>query len=148
MTEVGEDTFSQTPTLVQSAKLYNLFLLAKCLKISDESPLLRQVRFYFEASAPRQHLPPIDALYKKQRARHIYDIIFMLRKKFEVNQKFLKKLGFPKGPFETITLRIQEIPQRNLKNWADSLRPFLFEEEEAKWVENAKEIIPRLMDQY
>ena len=59
MTEVGEDTFSQTPTLVQSAKLYNLFLLAKCLKISDESPLLRQVRFYFEASAPRQHLPQL-----------------------------------------------------------------------------------------
>jgi len=90
----------------------------------------------------------IDALGKKNRARHIYDIMFMLSNKHPVDRKFLSGLGIKKGPLEAISEKIASFSSEQLRKQADVLRPFLFDEGEADLVANAHSIIPALLEKY
>lgn len=90
----------------------------------------------------------IDALNKKERGRHIYDIIFMLSMRYSVDKAFLKKLGIKETPFESITRRIESFSGTSLKKQAETLRPFLFDESEADLIINAPQIIPELIGKY
>ncbi len=90
----------------------------------------------------------IDALRKKNKGRHIYDIIFMLSNKYPIDKNRLKTLGIKTKPFQTITKRIEGFSKKELKKQADSLQPFLFDESEANLVKDAKIIIPSLLEKY
>jgi len=90
----------------------------------------------------------IDALVKKNRARHLYDIIFMLTKKYPVDTAVLKVLGIEEPPFDVILKRINSFSAQDLKKQADTLRPFLFEESEAELIINAPGIVKQLIDKY
>jgi predicted nucleotidyltransferase component of viral defense system len=90
----------------------------------------------------------IDALGKKNRGRHIYDIIFMLSNKYPVDRKFLSALGIEKKPPEAIYYYLRSFSKEQLKIQADVLRPFLFDEDEADLVANARTIIPALLEKY
>ncbi|MBC8473204.1 MAG: nucleotidyl transferase AbiEii/AbiGii toxin family protein [Candidatus Omnitrophica bacterium] len=87
----------------------------------------------------------IDALTKKNRGRHLYDIIFILSNKHPINGPFLKNLGIKKDPFEVILDRVRTFSKTELKKQAEVLRPFLFDESEADLISNAKDIIPSLI---
>lgn len=90
----------------------------------------------------------IDALNKKERARHIYDVIFMLSNKYPIDRVFLKRLGIKKEPFEVISDRIKSFSKKDLRKQDETLRPFLFDESEADLVANADEVIPKLLERY
>ncbi len=89
----------------------------------------------------------IDALLKKDRARHLYDIIFMLSEKFPVDEKVLKSLSLAGDPYDLILDRIKGCQDKQLKTYADQIRPFLFDEQDTKLILNAKTIVPGLISQ-
>jgi predicted nucleotidyltransferase component of viral defense system len=90
----------------------------------------------------------IDALTKKYRGRHIYDIIFMLSNKYLIDRNFFKGFGIKKEPLEVISEAMKRFSKSELERQAESLRPFLFDEQEANLVANAQEIIPSLIEKY
>ena len=90
----------------------------------------------------------IDALNKKERGRHLYDIMFMLSNKYSIDRDFLKHLGIKKDPFALISDRIKGLSKTELEKQAEVLRPFLFDEAEADLVVNAHNIIPSLLEKY
>ncbi|MFH1776354.1 MAG: nucleotidyl transferase AbiEii/AbiGii toxin family protein [Candidatus Omnitrophota bacterium] len=88
----------------------------------------------------------IDALCKKSRGRHLFDIMFMITNKYPINRDILKVLGIVKDPREVITERVKEFSKNELKKQAENLRPCLFDETEAELVLNAHKIIPVLIN--
>ena len=90
----------------------------------------------------------IDAFNKKSRARHLYDIIFMLSNNYSIDRSILKNLGIKQCPMEVIFERINKFSKTELKKQAEILRPFLFEESEANLIINAQEIMPSLIERY
>src|SRR3990167_7244165 len=50
----------------------------------------------------------IDALIKKNRARHLFDIMFMLSKKYPIDLNVLKALGIKDPPLNAILKRSEE----------------------------------------
>lgn len=90
----------------------------------------------------------IDAFIKKNRGRHLYDIIFMLSNKYPIDEKYLLKLGIKKEPCEAIANRIKALSKSELKKQAETLRPFLFDESEAELLIKAHDIIPSLIARY
>jgi predicted nucleotidyltransferase component of viral defense system len=90
----------------------------------------------------------IDALIKKNRARHLFDIMFMLTQKYPMDEQVLKALGIKGPPLEAILKRVQSFSQAELKHQAETLQPFLFDENEAQLLVHAKIIVPQLIKQY
>lgn len=90
----------------------------------------------------------IGALRHIKKGRHIYDIIIMLSKKFPVNKDVLEANGIKQEPREVMLKTINEFSLPELERLAKGLRPFLFNEEEANLVVNAKIIIKDLFDKY
>lgn len=90
----------------------------------------------------------IDALDKKSRARHIYDVIFMLSNNCPIDKSALRALGIKKDPLIVVSDRIKSFSKSELKRQAEELRPFLFDESEAELVANAQDIIPALIEKY
>jgi predicted nucleotidyltransferase component of viral defense system len=90
----------------------------------------------------------IDALNKKMRGRHIYDIIFMLSNKYPVDRNVLKHLKIENNPLEAIKERIKALTVADLRHQAETLRLFLFEENEANLIIQAKTVVPSLIAKY
>jgi len=90
----------------------------------------------------------IDALLKKDRARHLFDIIYMLSEKFPVDEKVMKYLGLKGSPFDLILERVNGLSEKKLKMYVDQLKPFLFDELDAALILNAKAILPGLISKY
>ena len=90
----------------------------------------------------------IDALIKKNRARHLFDIMFMLSKNYPVNTRVLKILGIKDSPLDAILKRVKMFSSAELKKQAEQLRPFLFEESEADLIVHAQKIVPQLIERY
>ncbi|MDO8580652.1 MAG: nucleotidyl transferase AbiEii/AbiGii toxin family protein [Candidatus Omnitrophota bacterium] len=90
----------------------------------------------------------IDALIKKNRARHLFDIMFMLSKKYPIDLNVLKALGINDPPLDAILKRVKLFSAAELKKLAEQLRPFLFEESEADLIIHAPDVIPQLIRRY
>ena len=90
----------------------------------------------------------IDALIKKNRARHLFDIMFMLSQKYLIDMAVLKALGIKDPPLEAIGARVRSFSTTELKKLAEQLRPFLFEESDADLILKAHEVIPQLIQNY
>ena len=90
----------------------------------------------------------IDALTKKERGRHLYDIIFLLSNKFSIDRKVLKTLSIEQDPLDVILSRVKSLLKAELKKQGEILRPFLFEESETELLINSHDIIPKLVEQY
>lgn len=90
----------------------------------------------------------IDALLKKERARHLYDFMFMLSNKYPLDKKLMKNLGIKGDPFETVLKKIKSFTSSELKKKAESFKPFLFDESEAEKIAQAHELVPMLVERY
>lgn len=90
----------------------------------------------------------IDALNKKSRGRHVYDIMFMLSHRFSIDRKALATLGIEDEPLDVIAGRIASFSNSELKKQAETLRPFLFDESEADLIINAHKVMPGLLEKY
>ena len=90
----------------------------------------------------------IDALGKKLRGRHLYDIIFMLSKGYPIDKGVLSTFGINVNPLDAIIEKLQGLSQLELKRQAEALRPFLFDESEADLLVSARQVIPQLIRKY
>lgn len=90
----------------------------------------------------------IDALVKKKRGRHLYDIIFLLSNKFKIDREVLKALDIKEDPLDLVLSRIKNLSKKELKRQGEILRPFLFEENDTKLIIQAHDVIPKLVEQY
>jgi hypothetical protein len=90
----------------------------------------------------------IDALVKKTRGRHLYDIIFMLSQGYPIDYDVLRVLRIKEPPLEVIRKRVEGFSSSELTKQAESLRPFLFEESDADIIINAHAVIPALIEEY
>ena len=90
----------------------------------------------------------IDAISKKQRGRDIFDLIFCLVNKFKPDKYVLSVLDIKKEPLEFLVESISNISLEQLSRQAKILQPFLFDESEVKLIENARVVIPELIENY
>ncbi len=90
----------------------------------------------------------IDALIKKNRARHLFDLMFMLSKKYPIDANVLKALKIKDLPLDAILKSVKSFSAEELKKLAEQLRPFLFEESEADLIVHAHEVVPQLIRSY
>ena len=90
----------------------------------------------------------IDALGKKLRGRHLYDIMFMLSKCYPIDKRVLSTFGLNVDPLNAILEKLQGLSKLELKRQAEALRPFLFDQSEADLLINARRVIPQLIKNY
>ncbi len=89
----------------------------------------------------------IDAVIGKNKGRHIYDLAVLLGRKIPVATAAWRKLGGEGDPLDRLLERIKSLRAEELRRMAESLRPFLFDEREAKLVNDARVIFPDLIRQ-
>lgn len=77
--------------------------------------------------------------------RHIFDLVMMLSRKFPVDEKVLVVQGAKPPALELLKTIIGTFGPAELKKLAESLRPFLFREEEADYVSRAPFYIDQLL---
>lgn len=81
----------------------------------------------------------LDTLKNKRLGRHVYDILFLLSKKFSISSKLLQIHGIKRRPpQETLLEILNAIPDGELRKMSRQVAPFLFDETEKSWVERAK----------
>lgn len=90
----------------------------------------------------------IDTLRNKKRGRHIYDIIFMLSKKFPVDRTLLRINGIEDEPKDAILSIIDNISDRQLEKLSKDVAPFLFDETESGLIKNSKTVVRNLLGGY
>ena len=72
----------------------------------------------------------------------------MLSNKYPIRKQLLKSYGINIPPLDAIKNRISDFSNAELKKQAETLRPFLFDENEADLIINAKQFIPLLIEKY
>ncbi len=90
----------------------------------------------------------IDTLRNMKRGRHVYDIIFMLSRKFPVNKEILQLSGIEEEPKEAILTIINGISDSQLEKLSEEVAPFLFDEAESKLIREAKIVVRNLLDRF
>lgn len=90
----------------------------------------------------------ICALLARKRGRDIYDTLFMLRRRFPINEKVLKANGVQLPIKATLTNYIRTLKESELKQLADQVRPFLFREEQADWIQQAPKYVELFLKDY
>ena len=87
-----------------------------------------------------------DAFINRCRGRDIYDVIFMLQRKFPLDEAILKAKGWGPEPKQIILEHIEKIKPQELIRLAKQVEPFLLKEEEKDFVVNAKIYIKALLE--
>lgn len=90
----------------------------------------------------------LHALLNRRRGRDIYDILFILGKRFPFDESFLVELGIENDGKKVLLEHIDSLSESELETLANQVRPFLFREEEAELVTNAKKVVRSLLDKY
>ncbi len=86
-----------------------------------------------------------DTFINRCRARDIYDIIFLLQRKFTLDKSILKAKGWRMEPKQIILERIKKITPSELIRLSKQVEPFLLNKEEKDFVVNAKKYIDALL---
>ena len=86
-----------------------------------------------------------DALINRCRGRDIYDAVFMLQRKFPIDESVLKAKGWGKNPRQIILEHIENIKPQELIRLSKQVEPFLLNEEEKDFIVNAKTYIRALL---
>jgi len=89
----------------------------------------------------------IDAILRKDRARHLYDLAVLLGRRTPVDVQIWHKLGGEGDPLECLLNRVRRFKPDELRRMAESLRPFLFDERESRLVSDAHSVFPDLIRQ-
>ncbi len=74
------------------------------------------------------------ALFNRKRGRDIYDILFMLKRKFPFNESVLLANNIKGSPKELIIEYLKELPDKELESLANQIKPFLFKEDDIELV--------------
>lgn len=90
----------------------------------------------------------IDALHKKPRARHIYDIIHLLNKGIEPDKNVLDYYNYNEDWIDVLRIKMDSYSDNMLHDFARRFAPFLFDENDMHIIHDAKIIIRKLLEKY
>lgn len=90
----------------------------------------------------------IDAFRNIRKGRHIFDLFFMISKKFPIDENVLKANGIKEKPQDILLKITNEIPDKEFKKMAKGLSPFLFDERDSNLVYQAKTLFPKFITSY
>jgi len=88
------------------------------------------------------------ALLNRKRGRDIYDLMFMLKKKFPFNKKILAANNLPPQPKQLIIQRLKNLGEKELKRLANQVQPFLFREEDTEPIIKAQQYAQKHLKNY
>jgi hypothetical protein len=88
------------------------------------------------------------ALFNRKRGRDIYDLLFMLRKKFPFNKDVLAANRIEGSPQELILGYLKKLSDKELRYLADQVKPFLFNEEDIELILKAPLYAERFLNEY
>jgi len=88
------------------------------------------------------------AMLNRNRGRDVYDLLFMLKKKFPFDRRILKVNGFTEKPDRLIIQRLQKLEEKELRRLALQVKPFLFREDNAELVLKAPEYAKKFLKMY
>lgn len=88
------------------------------------------------------------AMLNRNRGRDIYDLLFMLKRKFPFDGRILKANGFGRNPKELILQHLENLEKRELRRLALQVKPFLFKEDDISLVLKAPEYARKFLEDY
>lgn len=72
----------------------------------------------------------LSAFLSRRRGRYVYDVLFILRKRFPFDRVVLYANNIREGPKEMILNYLSGIPEKELRRLAEQVKPFLFREDD------------------
>ncbi|MFH1868170.1 MAG: nucleotidyl transferase AbiEii/AbiGii toxin family protein [Candidatus Omnitrophota bacterium] len=90
----------------------------------------------------------LSALLNRRRGRDIYDVLFLLKKKFPFDNGVLKANNIEDPPAAVISKHLKNLSEKELKFLANQVKPFLFKEDDAGLVFNAVSYSERFLREY
>ncbi|MCK4475348.1 MAG: nucleotidyl transferase AbiEii/AbiGii toxin family protein [Methanophagales archaeon] len=90
----------------------------------------------------------ISALLSRKRGRYIYDVLFMLRKKFPFDREVLYANNIKEEPKNLILNYLSGISEKELKRLAEQVKPFLFREDDIELVLKAPQYGEKFLSKY
>lgn len=88
------------------------------------------------------------AMLNRNRGRDIYDLLFMLKKKFPFDNKILKTNGFNEKPEKLVMQHLENLGEKELRRLALQVKPFLFKEDDIELVLKAPEYAKKFLGNY
>jgi len=82
------------------------------------------------------------------RGRDVYDVLFMLRRRFPLDKRMFLSKKIKGSPKRALLKKFKNLSEAELRKLAKQVRPFLFREEEAEFVEKASFYGPELLKNY
>ena len=97
---------------------------------------------------PKGYLKIQFKVHNKDLARDVYDILFMLKRRFPFNKEVLtaNKIEYP--PKDAILECLARLPEKELTSLANQVRPFLFKEDDIELVLKATLYAERFLREY
>ncbi len=120
-------------------------------ELKTESKVLSQYGYNFSSilmSRGNLLSEKLSALLNRERGRDIYDLLFMLKRKFPFNEGVLKANKIKGNPKEVILQHLNSLTQDKLKHLAEQVRPFLFKEEDVELILKAKLYAEKFLENY
>jgi hypothetical protein len=81
----------------------------------------------------------LAAMLDRSRGRDIYDLVYMLGRRFPFDRGVLRACGFMGEPGELVTAHLRGLGDKEVRRLANQVKPFLFREEDVELVLNAPE---------
>ena len=90
----------------------------------------------------------LSALLSRRRGRYIYDVLFMLRKKFPFDREVLYANNISEEPKNLILNYLSGISEKELKRLAEQVKPFLFKEGDIELILKAPQYGKKFLSEY
>ncbi len=120
-------------------------------KLRQESAVLSLYGYNFTAVLlEKGHMfsEKLLALFNRKRGRDIYDTLFMLKKRFPINEDVLAVNKIKGSPKEIILKHMEGLSEKDLKFLAGQVKPFLFKEDDVELILNAPLYAERFLRAY
>lgn len=88
------------------------------------------------------------AMLNRNRGRDIYDLLFMLKKKFPFDKRILKANSFTETPEKLITRHLGDLGVKELRRLTLQVKPFLFKEGDTELILKAPEYARKFLKTY
>ncbi|MGC9445148.1 MAG: nucleotidyl transferase AbiEii/AbiGii toxin family protein [Candidatus Methanospirareceae archaeon] len=119
--------------------------------LSTESHVLSRYGYNFSAIVMSKGAllsEKLAALVSKRRGRYIYDILFMLRKKFPFDRAVLAVIGIREDPKDLIQTYLSGLSEKELRRLAEQVKPFLFREDDIELILKAPQYATNYLSGY
>ena len=119
--------------------------------LSTESHVLSRYGYNFSAIVMSKGAllsEKLAALMSRRRGRYIYDILFMLRKKFPFDRAVLYASDIQEAPTDLIQRYLSGLTEKELKELAEQVKPFLFKEDDSELILKAPQYATTYLSGY